>query len=265
MSYHRYLTVALLATLGLGMAVAQRTGASAFTYADRANNLQLQATELLGQQLQAGAIKLTVQGGVTLDSKAQGLRMTASRVEVDLVGSGGQARQNEIQRAVANGNVNLIKTMVAGGASRSTTLKGTRAEFTNRAADGLISMAGPVQLTDSDSAKRQTLSATASSLTATVDPTGAGRQSGLRNATLEGNVRVVLSQAAQQGQPASRMTATGAKMVLDNRSNPPTIVLTGNVRVEGDENSTFGVLQNVSRLELTLDEQGQVRRLRTGI
>jgi hypothetical protein len=247
-----FVALAAVAALALGQSAQKE-----FVATDRAKNFEVRGQSVAGFLMDGRVTKATVKGSVSVKSQSQGLGLTANQVDLEFGSIAGKPAANELKSATATGNVILTKT----ANNRNTIIKGTRCDFIHGSTDSTIKMAGPVQLTDNNARNQQAILATGNTLTASLIPNNSGTRGGLRTTTLEGSVRVLVTQAPAAGQPADRLTATAARMVLNNTANPATVTLTGNVNIDGD---SFGTLQNMNRVVLALNEEGQVTRVEGG-
>ncbi len=252
--------ISLFAFALSALAVAQ----GVFTYSDQAGSLSVKARSALVTPGPNGTYKFVLKGQVTVDSKNQGLKMTAQQIDLDAVQNSQQKTRNDIRKALATGGVVALKTTTTPRGRRTTQITGSRADYSTKGAEGTLIMRGPVTITDTDAAQSKNMVATGSSGVANLVAGGASAKSPVRTATLQGSVRVVILQSAQAGGKRSTIVATGSKLVLDNMSSPPTLTLTGTVTMQGREPGSFGVVQNVNKAVLTLNENGEMTGFQVG-
>jgi hypothetical protein len=242
-------TGVLLASLALAQ--------GSFHFADKAGSMTVNAKSAVLRQAAGPVYKFTLRNSVTVEDRAQGLKMSASQVTLDAVPSKQNPKVNEIQRAVASGAVKIVKTVTTPRGGRISSLAGSKGDYTKRGSDGLINLSGPVTITNLNTASQQSLTATGAACVAIVEPGQKGRRSGLRTATLSGGVKATINQAPVGNEKGAVVVTTCNKMLLDYASTPPTLTLLGNVNMEGRGPGSFGTMRGVSKAVVTLNEDGE--------
>jgi len=236
--------------------------AQQFRYEDRSKNMVILAQSGRGDQLTTGNLRLDLRGNVSLRSTSQGTSLAAGRVVCDTASAPGG--KSELQTATATGAVRLVKTVMSGTAKgQQTNIASTRADYRRGTAADEVRLAGPVTIRNvgvpTAGRGRQTLVATGASGRAQLEPGATTkRNSGLRTATLSGPVRVTVVEAAQGTKKGSTVVATGNQMLLDYTKVNPTVTLIGNVRIEGQGDSSVGTASGLSRAVLRLNQNNEL-------
>ena len=228
-----------------------------FRYSDQSGSLVVNAKSAQFTQAAGPVYRFTLSGNVIVDDKGQGLKLASREVTLDAVPSKADSKKSEIRKAVATGGVQVTKTVTTPRGGQVTKMSGSKGDYTSRAADGLVNLAGPVTLTNLNSGNQQSMVATGSTLVVNVEPKKTGKRSGLRTATLSGSVKLTIVQAPVEGQKGSTMVATGNRMILDNLSTPPTLTLSGNVNMDGRGPGSFGTFRGLKQAVLTLNDKGE--------
>lgn len=223
------------------LAVAQ----SVFTYADSTGDLAIRARDGQGTMLDTG-YKFDLKGDVRISSRSRRFTLQAANVQATIRRGAGSNSPNELQSATASGGVTVVQS--AGGSS--STMSSSTATYTAQGKGALVQAKGSVRLKNLNTAKKETLIATGSSASATLNPNS---KRGMDRATLNGPVSVEVVQSSAQG---SRVIFTGQKLVLAG----DTVTLSGNVKASGAGASRFGNLSNVDSLVVQLNEKGEMTR-----
>jgi hypothetical protein len=226
----------------------------AFRYTDTGGSLSVTAKSALFTQAAGPIYKFTLRSNVTIDDKSQGLKMFAQQVTMEAVPKG---KATDIRKALATGGLTINKTVRTPWGVRTSVMTGSKGDYRKRGSDGLVNLTGPVTITNLDSAKRQSMIATGSSAQAILEPSGSAKKSGLRTATLSGNVKVTIVQAAVGKEKGGTMVATGNRMVLNNMGTPATLTLSGNVNMDGRGPGSFGTMRGISKAVMTLNDDGE--------
>jgi hypothetical protein len=161
--------------------------------------------------------------------------------------------QVSLLSATATGTVKAIRTVHIGNGLRVSTLTGSSATFSAAGAEGHVVLQSPVSLTDTNPAKKTTLVATGKHGTATLDLRAKAKGSGLLDAKLDQDVRVDIVQSDGKG----HLLAFGNTMTLNNRTPSPVLSLSGDVRVSGSKDSSFGSAK-FQRFTMHLNDRGEV-------
>lgn len=146
--------------------------------------------------------------------------------------------------AKATGKVRITQT----SGTKSSTLNSNTATYTVQGKGGEVTASGAVRIQNLDGSKKQTVLATGSSGSATLNPDS---ERGIDQATLNGPVRVEIVQAGENG---SRVVLTGRKLVMSGN----TLTMTGGVTATGTGASQFGNVQGVDTLTARLNDNGEM-------
>lgn len=233
----------------LALALAQ----GRFTYKDPKGDLSVVASSAKGVKLGANGLVFDVAGSVVLVSAKQGIRLQAAAVRGETVQNA--SKQTELRRAVATGGVRLVKT----GTGQNTDIQGWRADMNG----DVVQVSGPVTIRNVEPTKRETMVATGSSCTATLEPGSKGSKGGIRSAILKGPVRVNIVQEARPGEGATHVIATGSQMRVDNAGTGRIVVLTGNAKVSFQGAQKLGDM-SAGTITLLLNTKGEVIEAQTG-
>lgn len=232
--------------LGCLAALGGAAQTSRFTYRDRSGNLSVQAASGGMVRLPVG-YRLSLQGLVTMSSKTQGLTMRARSVEADIVGDSTLS----LKSLTATGTVEITRS----GGYRQTQLTGSKGTYQAGSSSDRVTMSGPVRLTTTDAAKRQTISATGANGSAVLANAGALKGT-LTTAKLVGSVKVTLLEFRPDGKQ-SKIIVTGNQMDVNNQGSP-TVVVSGHVAAAGEGASTLGSFTNLSKMTFQLNKTGEV-------
>lgn len=183
-------------------------------------------------------------GAVSLSSKSRGFSLSSDNVITRLAKKNGSGTATSMEWAKATGRVKITQT----SGSKSSTLNSNSATYTVRGKGGDVTASGSVRIQNLDGAKKQTVLATGSSGSATLNPDS---KRGIDQATLNGPVRVEIVQAGEKG---SRVILTGKKLVM----NGNTMTMTGGVTATGSGASQFGNVQGVDTLIARLNDNGEM-------
>ena len=218
---------------------------SVFTYSDLKGDLSIRSKDGQGTMLEDG-YRFDLKGSVTVSSKSRRFTLQANQVQANIGKGASSTSPNELKTAKASGNVSITQT----APGKSSTLQSNSATYTAKGTKSLVQVTGSVRLKNTDAGKREVLTATGSSGSATLNPSSAR---GLEQATLNGPVKVEIIQSGTQ---ASRVVFTGGKMTFAGS----TVTLTGNVKATGSGASRFGNLSNVDSLTVHLNDKGEMTR-----
>lgn len=218
----------------------------AFTYEDANHDTTLRAQSAYVDMPNGVLNNFKLRGGVTAASRTRKLTISANSVDGNLET---KAKQTIIRHALATGSVHVVKV----GQTGSSTITSSKADYTDRDTDALVVLTGGVRII-SESGRGKSVVISGPDGRAILDPPGVKRSAnGLRTATMEGGVRVEVSQSN-----GGHLVATGRQLALDNLSKPATVTLTGGVQVKGTSNSGFGTFQGASKAVLKLNDKGEV-------
>jgi hypothetical protein len=240
-----------LAILTVGLA-ALALSQGVFKFSDATGNLTLQAKSATATQASNQTYRFSLSHGVVAESKSQGLQFQSDSLKAIAIPKNGSTGKSVIRSAEAGGGVVVVKTVATG----KTILRGSSAQYRSGSTEDGIDLAGPVSITNENTAKRQTLSAAGSRGHVSLVPGLTGKNP-VRIATLRGSVTATIAQAPVKGHGPSTVKASGEQMVLNNLSQPRTVTLTGSVKITGTGDNSF-TLQNVSKAVLRLNESGEV-------
>lgn len=232
----------LIAFLVAGAAMGQ----ALFSYRDAKGDITLQAKGGRFEQGGNGVQRFFAQGNVDLKSRLQGLRLQGQSIDATAVQ--GKSGRSELRDSHARGSVRIEKSG-AGGQS-VVTCSSADVNMVGKLAEAKLSGATTIR---SSGGRGGTVTATGSGGSASFDTEATGG-SGLRNAELYGPVRI---EATQPG--GGRLSARGSRLIAG--AGMRSLELSGNVSVDGSKSSSFGSLQNVSRVTLRLNEKGEVQSI----
>lgn len=235
-------TLALLALIA--------TAQSNFTYTDADRRLAVTAKEGQGSMItvkgELKGIHLELKGGVRISSSRQKFVLNANHVDADAVPGKGSKSPNEIQRALATGGVRFSQS----ANTRSTNLQCVTATYRTSGNAAIVDAKGSVRIQSFDSSKKQTMTATGGSGTATLDKDSKDGD-GLREATLNGSVRVDVIDAAAK---SAHLIFTGDKLTM----KPRQIVLSGHAKFQGSQTGRFGNLGTVDSIVVNLNDRKEM-------
>jgi|GEM_PF-5274884 len=197
-------------------------------------------------------IDLANPGGlVYAASKKQGIELYAPHLSIDAISTNAK-EANAIRHAAASGGVRVIRTAPTGRSE----MTGSSGTYTVASAAKLV-LNGPVKLTD-ESAGSPSFSATGSLLTANFENSASSTP--LKSAVLSGPVNVTIRQAASPGKPGSDVKLSAARLILDHNASPPTMVLSGGVRVHGI-GAAGSTNMSFQEMVLTLNDRDEVVKI----
>jgi lipopolysaccharide assembly outer membrane protein LptD (OstA) len=218
-----------------------------FSYSDDKGDLSLRARDGQGE-MTANGYQFDLRGGVTITSTSRKFSVKADRVLATVAKGGQESSPNTLEKAVATGNVRIQQSVDG----RSASLQSQSATYLAKGDAAEIQAKGMVRIQNIDSGKKETMLATGTSGTATLDPKS---KRGISKATLAGPVRIELKQANSQG---TTIVFTGNRLTLAGN----TVALVGNVKATGSGASRFGNLSNVDSLTVELNDRGEMSRFR---
>ena len=218
---------------------------SVFTYRDTKGDLSLKSRDGQGEMISNG-YKFILRGAVSVTSKSRAFTLTADRVEATVSATKSGESPNDLRIAKATGKVKLVQS----SAGQNSTLTANSVTYQPLGNQGKVEASGSVTIQNIDSAKRESMRATGSSGSATLDKTA---QRGVRTAELKGPVRVDVVQSSKSN---SKVVFTGGRLTLTG----DTITLSGNVKASGSGASQFGNLSNVDSLTVYLNDKGEMSR-----
>ena len=235
---------------------------SMFEYTDAKGKIVLRSKTGLLTLPKENFYHFDLRGNVSVTSKNEGVTITAAQSEGD-IGQAPNSKESEVQRATASGGIKLVRTAskAPGGV---TTLTGSSMVYNNRGTESFVTVNGSVHITSTNPKKHQILDATGSNGDATLLSESKGKDDPLRMANLDGNVKVTVNQAAVAGKPQAHIVATGRHLNVDNTSKPMKLTLTGGVKMTGSQGGQFGSLSNVDKVEITVNEKGEMLDFKAG-
>lgn len=193
-------------------------------------------------------------GDVVVISIPQGLRMTSDSMILHAIPDRKDAKSYVIQHAIAAGHVVISKEVTAQGSKKVTRIEGSKADYAAAATESFVNMAGPVKMQSLDSSHHQTMVATGHSGTAVLEPLNkTSLDNGLKKASMDGSVHLVLNQLDPSTQKTSTIVTDSDHMILENQSTGQRVTLTGSVRLT--DQSGF-VLSGVNHAVFFLDKKG---------
>lgn len=233
------------------IAVAQGT----FRFADPKKGVILTARDGRGARLGTNGWRVTLTGDVVAQDTKENVEIRAQRITAD-VADGKSGASSDMSNAIAEGKVRITKIVRASGAVQTTQIEGSRADYKASATQGVVEMAGPVTIRNTNPSKRETLVATGSRGKAfLVKGKSTNNTNALTRAELRGNVRTVVTQQGAQG---GKLIATGGNMVLEQGANSRTITLTDNVNVNGSGTAQEFSASSMKRVVMVLNQAGEV-------
>jgi hypothetical protein len=219
-----------------------------FTYADSLGNLTVSASSGRLDRTQTGKDKLELSGRVSVKSASQGLALDAEYISC--VAPAIEGQKGEIQQASARSQVRLSKrtALGTGGGIQETVIRSLRAFMENKPDGNHVTFTGLVEITNFNSAKRQTMRAKGTSAIAVLEPKAKGTgTNGLKSASIAGPVTLVLDAPPRRiGEAPTHIVATGDNLILDNRRGNSTAKLVGHVHLQGNGIGTFSGLQKAT-------------------
>lgn len=223
-----------------------------FRFTDLGKKITMVSREGRGAQKGTG-VQVVLTGDVVAKDPAEGMELRAQKVTADV---GKVGKKSEIQRAVAEGSVRMLKTVKGTGGTQITQIDGSKANFQSGANQSVVDMSGPVTIRNSNPQKKETMVATGSRGKAfLIKGTTTDRPNALNRAELSGNVRTVVT---QEGRSGGKLIATGGNMVLEQGAKGRTITLTENVDVNGTGSAQQFSASNMQRVVMVLNASGEV-------
>ncbi|MBC8066553.1 MAG: hypothetical protein H7Y17_17110 [Chlorobia bacterium] len=217
-----------------------------FRYSDDKRDLTISAQNGGGKPIPQGW-KLDLLRNVSIASQLQKFTLKADKVTVDIASTKGSTSANEVKTATASGKVKIVQRADL----RSSNIQSNQATYRSLGKTAQVDLRGSVYIESIDEKKNQTLVATGSSGTATLDKE-AKNTSGLRQAILNGPVQIEVDQAGSEG---STMLFKGNKLTL----SPGKAVLSGNVSADGRGKNKIGSFTNMDTLTVILNERNEMK------
>lgn len=244
-----YLSLSALSLFAIALAQ------EGFTFADKKKGVVMSARDGRGARRGDTAWRVTLVGSVVAKDTKENVEIRADRITADVTdGKGGAS--SDMSNAVAEGKVRIIKVVRASGAVQTTQIDGSRADYKASANQGVVEMAGPVTIRNTNPQKKETLVATGSRGKAIlVKGKSTSGPNAISRAELNGNVRTVVT---QEGAKGGKLIATGGTMVLEQGAKSRTITLTDNVNVDGSGTAQEFSAANMKRVVMVLNEKGEV-------
>ncbi|AIE85589.1 hypothetical protein [Fimbriimonas ginsengisoli] len=247
-------TLAIAASVGLTVAFAATQGRR-FQYSD--GSMTVLSTSGRAELGRGDAYHFFLKGAVSIASLAQGLTLTADTVTCDT--ALGANKKTELRHAVATGGVHMVKTVTNKVGKQTTDITGTRADMQSAPNGSIVNLAGPVKIVSLDQVKRKTMTATGRSAVAVLEPgSKSSLSSGIRGATLQGPVHLVMVQSKAGTQGDSTLVADADRMEMKNLGKVPQVVLIGHVSGHGEGASRVGRFSGMTRATIQLNAQGEV-------
>lgn len=188
---------------------------------------------------------ISMVGQVDATSTSQGLRITSDRMDIHAVPDVKNPKAYVIQHAIAMGHVKIVKQVAAKGGNQETQIEGTRADLTSGATESIIKIAGPVTMKSIDGKRSQTMSASGRNGMATLESKGnASLENGLKDAKLDGDARLLLTQTDPKTKKATSIRTTSDHVLLQNQGKDQKITLTGSVHLILDETDDMNGLES---------------------
>jgi hypothetical protein len=165
-----------------------------------------------------------------------------------------------LKKADTTGKTTVIRTVQAGTKLDRTTVTGTKFLFTGDASLGNLILKGPVQITESGTAK-SALTIWGSSGSVQFDMRKENAKQALLKASLAGPVSIHVTESGKQH---GTLEATGNHLVLDNTVSPARIVLSGSITFHGTEESDTGSASGIDKLTIFLNDHGDLTKISAG-
>ena len=173
---------------------------------------------------------------VSVSSNPQGLKLLSDTMQIHAVPDVKNPKSYLVQHAVAVGKVFVTKTVRSKTGAETTQIDGTKADYTSGVNESLVKMDGPMQIQSLDEQKHPTMTATSKVGVATLEPlTKSNIDNGLKKATLDGDVKLVLTQTDLKSNKLTTIRTFSDHMILENLPTGKRVTLTGSVRIIGDE------------------------------
>lgn len=217
-----------------------------FRYSDAKGDLAIKAVNGGGKPIPQGW-KLDLVGNVSISSKRQNFTLNADKVTANILATKGSSSANEVKTSTATGKVRIVQK----ADQRSSNIRSNEAIYRSLGTSAQVDFRGAVYIESIDERKKQTLIATGTSGTATLDKT-AKDTSGLRQAILNGPVQIEIDQVKFNGSTAF---FKAAKLTL----SPGKIVLSGNVSGTGRGANKIGDFFNMDTVTVILNERNEMK------
>ncbi len=195
-------------------------------------------------------------------SASQGVTISSDRLNFEAVPDPKTPKNYIVRHAVATGKVIVDKVVQSSTGKQTTHLEGPKADYAAGATESIVKMSGPMKITSLDEGQHETMVATGSSGLASLEPfTQSSQGNGLRKASLEGPVKMVLTQIDSKTNKPSVVTTTSDHVDLENLGTRRKMTLTGHVHIVGD---AVGEFQKYNLMILILDKNGYLQVDGTG-
>lgn len=200
---------------------------------------------------------ISMVGDVDVTSSSQGLKITSRSMDIHAIPDTKNPKAYVIQHALAKGEVHIQKQITAKDGGQTTEITGTQADFNSGPTESVVKLKGPVSMTSLDSKHKQTMTANGKNGVAKLEPsTKSGIENGLREATLDGDTHLVITQIDPQTGKSSTVRTRSDHLLLQNIGTDRVITLIGNVHISGDQ---MGDMTGVQSAVLTLDKDGNYK------